>query len=72
MQHFCEKLGIKSHVRFAARDPLSGSGHRNVAALIDKKIYIDEAGYGYYYANKPWKDEQQKMLDIFIQLQEMK
>ena len=61
IQHFCEKLGIKSHVRFAARDPLSGSGHRNVAALIDKKIYIGEAGYGYNYANRPWKVEQQNV-----------
>ncbi len=46
IQHFCEKVGIKSHVRYAAHDFGSGSGHRNVAALIDGKIYIGEAGYG--------------------------
>ena len=61
IQHLCEKVGIKSHIRFAARDPLSGSGHRNVAALIDKKIYIGEAGYGYYTPNRPWKVEQQNV-----------
>ena len=61
IQHFCEKVGIKSHVRFAARDPLSGSGHRNVAALIDKKIYIGEAGYGYNYPNRPWNVEEKNV-----------
>lgn len=54
IQHLCEKVGIKSHVRFAARDPGSGTGHRNVAALIDGKIYIGEAGYGYNYANRKY------------------
>ena len=54
IQHLCEKVGIKSHVRFAARDPNSGSGHRNVAALIDGKIYIGEAGYGQETPNRPY------------------
>ena len=54
IQHLCEKVGIKSHVRFAARDPLAGSGHRNVAALINGKIYIGEAGYGEYTPNRKW------------------
>ena len=54
IQHLCEKVGIKSHVRFAARDPLTGSGHRNVAALINGKIYIGEAGYGEKNPNRRW------------------
>ena len=54
IQHLCEKVGIKSHVRYAARDPGSGSGHRNVAALIDGKIYIGEAGYGQETPNRPY------------------
>ena len=54
IQHLCEKVGIKSHVRYAARDPNSGSGHRNVAALIDGKIYIGEAGYGQETPNRPY------------------
>ena len=51
----CEKVGIKSHVRYAAHDSGSGSGHRNVAALIDGKIYIGEAGYGYSNPNRPYQ-----------------
>ena len=54
IQHFCEKIGIKSHIRYAANDAGSGSGHRNVAALIDGKIYIGEAGYGYETPNRPY------------------
>ena len=51
--HLCEKVGIKAHLRYAANDGGSGSGHRNVAALIDGKIYIAEAGYGYTSPNRP-------------------
>ena len=54
IQHFCEKIGIKSHIRYAANDPLSGSGHKNVAALINGKIYIGDAGYGYNTPNRPY------------------
>jgi len=49
-----QKIGIKSHIRFAANDAGSGSGHRNVAALIDGKIYIAEAGFGYSTPNRPY------------------
>ena len=50
----CKKVGIKSHSRYAAKDTGAGSGHYNVAALIDGKIYIAEAGYGYEYPNRPY------------------
>ena len=50
----CKKEGIKSHSRYAAKDSGAGSGHYNVAALIDGKIYIAEAGYGYEYPNRPY------------------
>ena len=52
IQHLCEKVGIKSHVRYAANDGGAGSGHRNVIAYIDKKYYICEAGYGSYSPNR--------------------
>lgn len=45
IQHMCEMVGIKSHIRLAMNDLGSGSGHRNVAAQIDGKTYIAEAGY---------------------------
>lgn len=54
INYLCQKVGIKSHVRFAANDVGSGSGHRNVAALIDGKIYVAEAGYGYDRPNRPY------------------
>ena len=45
IQHLCEKVGIKSHVRYAANDPLAlASGHRNVIAFIDDKCYLCEGG----------------------------
>ena len=50
----CELVGIKAHLRYGANDGGSGSGHRNVAALIDGKIYIGEGGYGYTYPNRPY------------------
>lgn len=52
IQYMCEKVGIKSHIRFAANDGGSGSGHRNVAALIDGVVYIAEAGYGIQKPNR--------------------
>ena len=54
INYLCQKVGIKSHIRYAANDPGSGTGHRNVAALIDGKIYIAEAGYGYDTPNRPY------------------
>lgn len=54
IQYMCEKVGIKSHIRYAANDVGAGTGHRNVAALINKKIYICEAGYGIEKANRPY------------------
>ena len=45
IQHLCEKVGIKSHVRMAANDPQAlASGHRNVIAFIDDKCYLCEGG----------------------------
>lgn len=41
----CDLVGIKNHVRIANRDPGAGSGHRNVVALCDGKLYIADAGY---------------------------
>ena len=54
INYMCQKIGIKSHVRYAVNDVGSGSGHRNVAALIDGKIYIAEAGFGYETPNRPY------------------
>ena len=54
IQYMCEKVGIKSHIRYAANDGGAGTGHRNVAALINKKIYICEAGYGSGKPNRPY------------------
>lgn len=54
INYLCQKVGIKSHIRYAANDAGAGSGHRNVAALIDGKIYIAEAGYGYSKPNRPY------------------
>ncbi len=54
INYICEKVGIKSHLRYAANDGGAGSGHRNVAALVGKDVYICEAGYGYEYAPRPY------------------
>lgn len=54
IHHLCEKVGIKSHIRYAANDGGAGSGHRNVIAYIDKKYYICEAGYGITKPNRPY------------------
>ena len=54
IQHLCEKVGIKSYIRYAANDGGAGSGHRNVIAYIDNKYYICEAGYGYTRPNRPY------------------
>ena len=50
----CDLVGIKAHLRYGANEPGSGTGHRNVAALIDGKVYIGEAGYGYSFAPRPY------------------
>ena len=49
----CEFAGIKAHLRYGVNDP-GGSGHRNVAALIDGKIYVAEAGFSYFSPNRPY------------------
>ena len=55
IQHFCEKVGIKSHVTSEVLLPgMWTGGHKNTAALIDGKIYIGEAGFGYYNPNRPY------------------
>jgi len=54
INYMCQKVGIKSHIRYAVKDPGAGSGHLNVAALIDGKIYIAEAGYGISSPNRPY------------------
>lgn len=54
IQYINEKVGIKSHIRYAANDGGAGGGHRNVAALVNNKIYICEAGYGYESPNRPY------------------
>ena len=46
----CSLVGIKAHLRYGANEPSSGTGHRNVAAFVDGKVYIGEAGY---YSKSP-------------------
>jgi len=41
----CDKLGIESWIRNGNKDPLSGSGHRNVVVSYKGKYYELEAGY---------------------------
>ena len=43
--YFCDKVGIKAHLRNAIRDVGASKNHHNVAALLDGKMYIVEAGY---------------------------
>ena len=43
--YFCDKVGIKAHLRNAVRDAGAGSNHHNVAALLDGEMYMIEAGY---------------------------
>lgn len=38
--YMCDYVGIKAHVRNANRDSGAGSGHKNVAAVLDGKIYV--------------------------------
>ena len=45
IMELCDKTGVKNHIRMANRDPGAGSGHRNVVALCDGKLYIADAGY---------------------------
>ena len=61
IKHLCDKVGIIAHVRFAANDGGSGSGHRNVVALIGGKIYICEAGYGITSPNRPYSVREEIM-----------
>jgi hypothetical protein len=51
----CNMVGIKAHGRSASRDSGAGSSHENAIALINGKYYIAEAGYGYEYANRPYR-----------------
>lgn len=41
----CKDYGIEAKMRVANRDPGAGSGHRNVIAWIDGKVYHADAGY---------------------------
>ena len=46
IQHFCEIIGIKSHVTSEVLLPgMMTGGHKNTVALIDGKIYVGEAGF---------------------------
>ena len=45
IRDLCERVGIPSHLRYGANDPMAGSGHRNAVALIDGEVYVVEAGY---------------------------
>lgn len=55
IQHFCELVGIKSHVTSEVLLPgMWTGGHKNVAALIDGKIYIGEAGISGSQPNRPY------------------
>ena len=50
MERLCQIAGLKCHIRYAVNDPGAGSGHLNVAVLIDGKIYVGDAGY---YSTSP-------------------
>ncbi|MBR1416258.1 MAG: fibronectin type III domain-containing protein [Bacilli bacterium] len=39
------QVGIKAHIRYAVKDAGAGNNHHNVAAMLDGKLYIIEAGY---------------------------
>ena len=54
IQHFCELVGIKSHVTSEVLLPgMWTGGHKNVAALINEKIYLGEAGFSGSNPNRP-------------------
>jgi hypothetical protein len=54
IQHFCELVGIKSHVTSEVLLPRVWiRGHKNTVALIDGKIYVGEAGISGSYPNRP-------------------
>lgn len=61
IERLCQKVGLKCHVRYAVNDPGAGSGHLNVATLIDKKIYVGDAGY---YSTSPNRYYSVKELNI--------
>ena len=49
----CELAGIKAHLRYGGNEG-EWKLHKNVAALIDGKIYIGEAGYEYDTPIRPY------------------
>ena len=55
IQHFCELVGIKSHITSEVLLPgMWTGGHKNVAALINGKIYLGEAGFSGSNPNRPY------------------
>ena len=55
IQHFCEIIGIKSHVTSEVLLPgMMTGGHKNTVALIDGKIYVGEAGFSGASPNRPY------------------
>ena len=56
IQHFCELVNIKSHVTSEVLLPgMWTGGHKNVAALINGKIYVGEAGFFGLNPNRLYK-----------------
>lgn len=53
IHYLCQRVGIKSHIRYAANDAGAASGHKNVVALIGSKFYKAEAGL-YYEKPRPY------------------
>lgn len=45
VNYMCRKVGITAYLRYAANDPLAGSGHRNSMVIIDGEEYIVDCGY---------------------------
>ena len=55
IQHFCEIMGIKSHITSEVLLPgMWTGGHKNTVTLIDGKIYVGEAGVGVAKPNRPY------------------
>ena len=62
IQHFCELVGIKSHITSEILLPgMWTSGHKNTVALIDGKIYVGEAGIFAFTPNRPYLVFQQNV-----------
>lgn len=45
VNYMCEKLGLTVYARYAANDPVAGSGHRNSVVIIDGERYLVDCGY---------------------------